>query len=158
MGHPRFQSGKITTKFLAEEYPTGFKGHQLNDKSFNQLAAVAGMVHAKREQRNRTWINAQNKQPQINSWEILVEAVGRQEKVQVQRISTELQRVMEYKVKIGNGEWQTAKMDWLIETPLVQVAGIAEEELTVQWIQAFPLGFCLQHYGTKVLHYPLLIL
>ncbi len=41
ISHPRFIDGKkITTKFLAEEYPTGFKGHAITKKDRINLYAT----------------------------------------------------------------------------------------------------------------------
>lgn len=45
ISHPKFQSGDITTKFLAEEYPDGFDGHHLTDKERIALTASAAHVH-----------------------------------------------------------------------------------------------------------------
>jgi propionyl-CoA carboxylase alpha chain len=41
MQHPRFRSGELTTGFIAEEYPDGFKGAPASDNLFKILAAVA---------------------------------------------------------------------------------------------------------------------
>jgi propionyl-CoA carboxylase alpha chain len=41
MDHPRFVSGEITTAFIAEEYPDGFEGAQLDDDLLNRVAAGA---------------------------------------------------------------------------------------------------------------------
>ncbi|GHC49588.1 acetyl/propionyl-CoA carboxylase subuit alpha [Gemmobacter tilapiae] len=45
MGHPRFQSGNITTAFIAEEYPDGFKGAVLSAAVLEQVAAAAAAMH-----------------------------------------------------------------------------------------------------------------
>jgi propionyl-CoA carboxylase alpha chain len=45
MGHPRFQSGNITTAFIAEEYPDGFKGAVLSAEVLEQVAAAAAAMH-----------------------------------------------------------------------------------------------------------------
>lgn len=45
----RFGSGRISTKFLAEEYPTGFKGVTLDDDNVTRLAAISAMIHAKKD-------------------------------------------------------------------------------------------------------------
>ncbi|WP_309664403.1 acetyl/propionyl/methylcrotonyl-CoA carboxylase subunit alpha [Tabrizicola sp.] len=45
MGHPRFQSGNITTAFIAEEYPDGFKGATLDDATLRQVAAAAAAMN-----------------------------------------------------------------------------------------------------------------
>ena len=44
MQHPRFRSGELTTGFIAEEYPEGFKGSPLNDRLRGVLAAVGGVI------------------------------------------------------------------------------------------------------------------
>ncbi|CAG8811195.1 4149_t:CDS:1, partial [Racocetra fulgida] len=53
----RFQSGNISTKFLAEEYPGGFKGHVVKDESLHELISISAFVHAKRDLRNWSWID-----------------------------------------------------------------------------------------------------
>jgi propionyl-CoA carboxylase alpha chain len=45
MDHPRFQSGNITTAFIAEEYPDGFKGAVLPVEILRELAASAAAMH-----------------------------------------------------------------------------------------------------------------
>ena len=55
ISHPRFVKGKLSTAFLKEEYPNGFKGHSLTEKSRLELLTVAAFVFASRDLRNRTW-------------------------------------------------------------------------------------------------------
>lgn len=43
--HPRFVSGKITTKFIAEEYPEGFEGVKLNKDELKDLTVVGAVMH-----------------------------------------------------------------------------------------------------------------
>lgn len=43
--HPRFESGKITTKFIAEEYPDGFDGVQLTPRERTDLMVVSAVMH-----------------------------------------------------------------------------------------------------------------
>jgi propionyl-CoA carboxylase alpha chain len=45
MDHPRFQSGNITTAFIAEEYPDGFKGAVLPADLLDRVAAAAAAMH-----------------------------------------------------------------------------------------------------------------
>ena len=45
MDHPRFQSGNITTAFIAEEYPEGFKGAVLDDASLRRVAAATAAMN-----------------------------------------------------------------------------------------------------------------
>ena len=45
MDHPRFRSGNITTAFIAEEYPDGFKGAVLGDAMLARVAAAAAAMN-----------------------------------------------------------------------------------------------------------------
>jgi propionyl-CoA carboxylase alpha chain len=45
MQHERFRSGKITTAFIAEEFPDGFHGVAPDPAAAQKLAAVATLVH-----------------------------------------------------------------------------------------------------------------
>ena len=45
MAHPRFNSGNITTAFIAEEWPEGFHGVSPDNDQARQLASVAAYVH-----------------------------------------------------------------------------------------------------------------
>ncbi len=45
MDHPRFRSGNITTAFIAEEYPDGFKGATLDDPTLRRIAAAASAMN-----------------------------------------------------------------------------------------------------------------
>jgi len=53
MGHARFKSGKITTGFIAEEFPEGFQGVELPHDASEKLAAVAVFAHARDNARAR---------------------------------------------------------------------------------------------------------
>lgn len=52
MGHDRFRSGNITTAFIAEEYPEGFKGVDLTEGELNSIASgAAAMMLVEAERR-----------------------------------------------------------------------------------------------------------
>jgi len=42
--HPRFRSGKLTTGFIAEEYPEGFAGAPADEELLTDLAAIGALV------------------------------------------------------------------------------------------------------------------
>ncbi|MDP9414249.1 MAG: acetyl/propionyl/methylcrotonyl-CoA carboxylase subunit alpha [Pseudomonadota bacterium] len=44
MQHPRFREGRLTTGFIAEEYPEGFTGAPADDRLVEDLAAIAAFV------------------------------------------------------------------------------------------------------------------
>lgn len=45
IAHPWFISGNISTNFLPEVYPDGFKGHQLEDDKRRELLASAAALY-----------------------------------------------------------------------------------------------------------------
>ncbi len=45
MDHPRFQSGDITTAFIAEEFPGGFQGTTLSDAEVRRVAAACAAMN-----------------------------------------------------------------------------------------------------------------
>ncbi len=53
MQHPRFRSGKLTTGFIAEEFPDGFHGAATSPELLRDLAAIAGFVATARADRAR---------------------------------------------------------------------------------------------------------
>ena len=45
MDHPKFTSGDMTTAFIAEEYPDGFQGVELNEVELRRIAASAAAMN-----------------------------------------------------------------------------------------------------------------
>ncbi|PAA68880.1 hypothetical protein BOX15_Mlig032858g1, partial [Macrostomum lignano] len=52
----RFVSGDITTNYLPEVYPDGFRGKQFSDRDRLNIAAVSAVVFAKNDLRNKTYL------------------------------------------------------------------------------------------------------
>jgi len=51
--HDRFERGDITTAFIAEEYPDGFEGADVNSGHTRKIAAVTALMHDITEHRAR---------------------------------------------------------------------------------------------------------
>jgi propionyl-CoA carboxylase alpha chain len=49
MQHPRFREGRLTTGFIAEEYPEGFEGAPADEPLIEDLAAIGGMLSMETE-------------------------------------------------------------------------------------------------------------
>jgi propionyl-CoA carboxylase alpha chain len=45
MEHPRFREGRLTTAFIAEEWPEGFSGVTLPPAELRRIAAAAVAMH-----------------------------------------------------------------------------------------------------------------
>ena len=56
--HPRFKAGNLTTGFIAEEYPDGFSGAELDQTTYEKLAALAVLVQLRHTSRSKKNIAA----------------------------------------------------------------------------------------------------
>ncbi|RKP25228.1 hypothetical protein SYNPS1DRAFT_29031 [Syncephalis pseudoplumigaleata] len=155
ISHPRFVAGDISTKFLAEEYPQGFQGHMLTDDTRAELFAGAGIVHVLRDLRNRTWHRDLSTQPG-RIWDLWMDAgdAAKQDTapghhVRVERISADsFEREHTFKVAVDGRDPVVVKMRWQLESPLMHL-DYQGKQVTIQYLDVLPLGYMLQHYGSK---------
>ncbi|XP_066476125.1 propionyl-CoA carboxylase alpha chain, mitochondrial [Tiliqua scincoides] len=74
--HPRFVQGDISTKFLTEVYPDGFKGHKLTDSEKRELLVTAASLYVAEQLRSQRFqgtprISVVN--PDASNWELSVQ-------------------------------------------------------------------------------------
>ena len=82
MQHPRFRAGELTTGFIAEEYPDGFKGAPADDELLGDLAALAAIVELTVDTR-AALIDGQLGEPQFPDATQIVRIGGRDHEVTV---------------------------------------------------------------------------
>uniref|UniRef100_A0A4W6C0K5 Propionyl-CoA carboxylase alpha chain, mitochondrial n=1 Tax=Lates calcarifer TaxID=8187 RepID=A0A4W6C0K5_LATCA len=70
--HPRFISGDISTNFLPEVYPDGFKGHQLEADTRRELLASAAALYITAQLRSQRFLGELSP-VECNHWELCVE-------------------------------------------------------------------------------------
>ncbi|XP_064264426.1 propionyl-CoA carboxylase alpha chain, mitochondrial isoform X6 [Passer domesticus] len=73
--HPRFVQGDISTKFLPEVYPDGFKGHKLTDLERRQLLATAASLYVAEQLRSQRFLGTPRipiAESKRSSWELSV--------------------------------------------------------------------------------------
>ncbi|KAM8922499.1 propionyl-CoA carboxylase alpha chain isoform 7-T8 [Lycaon pictus] len=73
----RFIEGDISTKFLSDVYPDGFKGHKLTENERNQLLAIASSLFVAFQLRAQHFQEHENSRvpiikPQVANWELSV--------------------------------------------------------------------------------------
>lgn len=56
--HPRFKEGRLTTGFIAEEYPDGFMGVDVTDAVYNNMAALAVLIQLRKQGRSLSGLAA----------------------------------------------------------------------------------------------------
>lgn len=74
--HPRFISGDISTNFLPEVYPEGFKGHQLEAGTRRELLASAAALHVAAQLRSQRLLGNQrvaSMPVECSRWELCVQ-------------------------------------------------------------------------------------
>ncbi|XP_063245209.1 propionyl-CoA carboxylase alpha chain, mitochondrial-like [Bacillus rossius redtenbacheri] len=82
-----FVNGDLSTNYLSEVYPDGFKGHQLTPHDRHRLAAVAAAVCAKMELRARTYLNGtQSMSRALAAWDFVVSLLDEEVPCRVQRL------------------------------------------------------------------------
>ena len=154
ISHPRFAQGRLSTGFLPEEYPSGFKGHQLTPETKKELLAVAGYIFARRDLRNRTWLQGGGTLAPLHQnrskWDLFL-SVGAN--AEPQHLIVKTLKDGSFEVKMGEDS-VTVTAEWPLDSSLIH-ASLGEKEaesrnVTLQYVEAIPLGFRLQHYGTKV--------
>ncbi|XP_063880104.1 propionyl-CoA carboxylase alpha chain, mitochondrial-like [Scylla paramamosain] len=71
----RFVTGNISTNYLPEVYPEGFKGKQVSPREKMELTAILASVHLKNELRSRVFYNDQRSAGNTklpDSWDLVV--------------------------------------------------------------------------------------
>jgi len=155
ISHPRFVKGTITTKFLKEEYPEGFDGHQMTQEDTVNLTAVVASVWARREENSNLWIAgggslASHPQTTPTEWEVYMKlgAEGESLPVNIRKIAN-----CEYSVE-ANGVTVVVNSDWAMESSLIRSSvcpqGGESRDVIAQYLDVMPLGLRVSFYGTKL--------
>ncbi len=147
LGKKKFEDGKLSTNFIAEEYPEGFSDKDLPAKDPAQLVAVAALVHSARMNRAAS-ITGQipghgRKVP--DAWVVVVSGHGADDtehKVTVTRSG-----LAGGKVKIGKATVEV-KTNWTF-TDTLFVAEIDGEPATIQ-VDRRGVGYRLFHAGAQL--------
>ncbi|XP_039477721.1 propionyl-CoA carboxylase alpha chain, mitochondrial [Oreochromis aureus] len=89
--HPRFVSGHISTNFLPEVYPDGFKGHQLEADAKRELLASAAVLYITAELRSAKVLGTQrvaSTPVECSHWELCVELGEERQDVEISKSGT----------------------------------------------------------------------
>ena len=98
----RFVSGDISTKYLPQVYPEGFKGKQLTDPERESLVALAACVAVKGALRDRSFRQQQSKVtlPKDYSFEVKLNDFKRNIRVTPTEKNGNKQFEVGYKIKV----------------------------------------------------------
>ncbi len=106
MGQERFKSGALTTAYIAEEFPDGFKGVEPSVADVKELAAVAAFIHLAREVRAGQISGAMEHHRRVigENWTV---AIGKEQAGVVAERDTDGLRV-----SVGGEKAQAVFSDW----------------------------------------------
>ncbi|KAF2350875.1 Biotin carboxylase C-terminal [Trinorchestia longiramus] len=126
----RFNKGDLTTNYLPEVYPDGFKGKQLSADEKFELVSMLSCIHAKellrnRQLRNRTRQKSRDRSP--THWEVVVTLGGEQTPVTVMRDGYNFKTIVNGKEAIVSGSFDLA-------SPLLE-SKVNENRETMQLIK-----------------------
>ena len=140
MAHPRFRKGKLTTDFIDEEFPEGFKGGGFATVDVREIAAVAAFLQrrqAEREAGTSGQLRAGARQPRAD-WVVRID--GKELLTQVAPIDGG------YEIRLARKTY-VLKSDWLPGAPLF--AGNIDGRAIVVQIRRLTLGYRLFHGGVE---------
>lgn len=141
IAHPRFREGRLTTDFIAEEYPDGFHASDVPQTDPMTAVAIAAMVHCKRAARGGE-ISGQTRRFEYRvgqDWVVIANKERYAVAVTADPDGYEI---------AGNGRSYRIETDWRLGEPIVdaRVNGVA---VSVQ-VDTAGAGYRLFHRGTEV--------
>ena len=142
MDHPRFQSGNITTAFIAEEYPEGFKGAVLDDASLRRVAAATAAMNRVAEIR-RTRISGTmgNHERRVgNDWVVTLQGIEYAVKIDADHQGST--------VAFADGSALRVSSDWTPGQPLARV--MIDGALLVMKVAKISGGFRVRLRGADL--------
>ncbi len=142
MDHPRFVSGNITTAFIAEEYPDGFKGAVLEPDLVRRVAAAAAAMHRVAEIR-RTRISGtmdNHKRKVGDMW-----VVDMQSEALAVTIAADPEGST---VRFADGTALRVVSDWKPGEPLARL--VVEGQALVMKVAKVPMGFRVRLRGADL--------
>ncbi|XP_059826498.1 propionyl-CoA carboxylase alpha chain, mitochondrial isoform X2 [Hypanus sabinus] len=143
--HPRFVKGDITTNFLPEVYPDGFKGHKLLDSEHKELLATAASIYVASQLKAQQFLRSSTRAPAVKrgerSWDLSVQLDDGTHSVTVSQAGSS------YSVEV-DGKTLSVTSEWNLASPLLPVA-IDGTPRTIQCLYRDAAGnMKIQYLGT----------
>jgi propionyl-CoA carboxylase alpha chain len=142
MDHPRFVSGDITTAFIAEEYPDGFRGATLDDGTLRRMAAAAAAMHRVAEIRRTRISGTMDNHTRRVGDDWVVSIAGGDLAVTIDADTAGST------VRFADGAECRVASDWTPGQPLARLT--VDGALLVMKVAKIPMGFRLRHRGADL--------
>ncbi len=143
MQHPRWREGRLSTGFIAEEFPDGFRPLAAKGETERRLAAAVAHIDHTLNQRKRL-ISGQLREPEQVRFELKrIVAMGKS------RIELEIvDRKEGFAIVFADGRKVEVRSDWKPGDPLWR-GTIESAEIAVQ-VRPILNGYALSHAGVGV--------
>ncbi|XP_006879444.1 PREDICTED: propionyl-CoA carboxylase alpha chain, mitochondrial isoform X1 [Elephantulus edwardii] len=142
--HSRFVQGDISTKFLSEVYPDGFKGHKLSERERHQLLAIASSLFVAsqlRAQHFKEHTRMPVINPQVANWELSIKLDN-----EIHTVSASNSGSV-FTVEV-DGSKLNVTSTWNLASPLLSV-NVDGTPRTIQWLSREAGGnMTIQFLGT----------
>jgi propionyl-CoA carboxylase alpha chain len=141
MAHPRWRAGKLSTGFIAEEFPDGFHPQKPQGDIARRLAAVAAAIDHVIGERKRQISGQMNGREVTRESRRAVWLGGDEIVLEIGRNNSTLE------VRFDNGKAVTLSSDWKPGAPLWR--GMADGEQVSVQVRNIPNGFSLTYRGIE---------
>jgi propionyl-CoA carboxylase alpha chain len=154
MGKKRFEEGRLTTNFIAEEYPDGFSDKDLPSEDPTKLLAIAALVHVA-YQRRAAAITGQipgHGRDLPDTWQIVVAG-------QTHQVTVEGQTEQDAKTGVASGTAKVGKTSvniatsWTFGDPLLKAvvkSGKGAAQSIVVQVDRRGVGYRLFNSGAQL--------
>ncbi|CAO3611554.1 unnamed protein product [Cunninghamella echinulata] len=146
VAHPKFQSGNISTHFLANEYPDGFEPPTMTSEDVDKLSAIVCGMWMKKEQ------SRLQQQPTAlfnNNRPLWVQLMNDQnEKISEVKVTTSILDQNQFEVSTSNFSG-TYSMYWPLDGLLSRTQLQDGSTFILQYLDALESGFRVQYRGSK---------
>ncbi|MCI4663823.1 MAG: acetyl/propionyl/methylcrotonyl-CoA carboxylase subunit alpha [Neomegalonema sp.] len=149
MDHPRFISGRLSTAFIAEEFPEGFSGAALPEDARELLARIAVGLALKTKARMDK-ISGQLRplaRPAPTSWEVAIDGVSAP-----LRVASSEGDTVRFEAAAASGVGDELSLDWRPGLSIA-VARFGNKQMTVKVDQALE-GWRLRWRGVDLIAIP----
>jgi propionyl-CoA carboxylase alpha chain len=145
MAHPRWRAGKLSTGFIAEEFPQGFHPQAPQGDMACRLAAVAAAIDHVLGERKRSISGQMNGRAVTRESRRAVWLGDHEQTLEIERANGDIA------VRFDTGPALTLHSDWRPGQPLWS-GTVGETPVSVQ-VRMIPNGFLLSHRGIETRAY-----
>jgi propionyl-CoA carboxylase alpha chain len=147
MSNQRFLEGRLSTKFIPEEYPHGFKGHVLTAEEHHKLVAIAAAVQNLKKRRDISLEGRNGMSETLTEhYNVIVRGHHHDKAVPVTVTNT---KGREVEIKFSESEKTVVNLDnWTMDKAVIP-AVINGKITYFQTVNNSDLGFVFQYFGAN---------